>query len=106
MKNNKKRTGSGEHGIQILCMLGHEFEEDTTFSYREHSLQMHVLCTASHAGIAPSPCGNLDKDIVETGTEKHGREDQASFEAAKYKDIIMSKLNSIGLEYFLILRQL
>lgn len=92
MKNNKKRTGSGEHDIQILCMPVHEFEEDTTFSYREHSLQMHVLCTASHAGKAPSPCGNQDKDIEETGTEKHGLEDQASFEAAKYENRIMSTL--------------
>ena len=33
------KTCNVAHGTQILCTLEHEVEGDTTFSYREHSLQ-------------------------------------------------------------------
>ena len=65
-------------GIQILCKLEHEVEEDTTFSYREHNLQMHAFCIVFHGEKAPSPCDNLGTGKVQNDIVMHAPEDQAS----------------------------
>lgn len=41
------------HGTQILCKLEHEVAGDTTFSCKEHNLQMHELYIEFHGGKVP-----------------------------------------------------
>lgn len=65
------------HGTQILCKLEHEVEGDTTFSYREHILQMPGLCIEFHGGKAPSPYDNWGTDIVLNDIVMRAPEDQA-----------------------------
>lgn len=76
-KDKELETCSGVHDIGILYMLGHGVEEDTTFSYKEHTHRMHVLCTVSHVGKVPSPSDNSGTDKAETDTEMHVQADQA-----------------------------
>lgn len=66
------------HCTQILCKLEHEVEGDTTFSYKEHNLQMHGFCNVSHGEKDPSPCDNLGIGNVRNDIVMHAPEDQAS----------------------------
>lgn len=71
------------HGILILCKLEHVVEADTTFFYREHSLQKHGFYIVYHVGTAPWPFGSLDKGTEQSDIEKRALEDQAFSEATK-----------------------
>ena len=79
--NSKKvdvQTCNVVHCTQILCKLEHEVEGDTTFSYKEHNLQMHGFCNVSHGEKDPSPCDNLGIGNVRNDIVMHAPEDQAS----------------------------
>lgn len=71
------QTCNVARGTQIPCKLEHEAGGDTTFSYREHNLQMPGFCIGCHAEKAPLPCDNLGTGKVENDIGKHAPEDQA-----------------------------
>lgn len=65
------------HGTQILCKLEHEVAGDTTFSCKEHNLQMHELYIEFHGGKVPWPSDNWGTYIVQNDIVMHAPEDQA-----------------------------
>lgn len=86
--------------IEILYMLGHVVGGDTTFSCKEHSHLMHVLCIVFHVGKVPSPSGNLDTGNVEIDTEMHGPGDQAFSLAAIPTTKLTQLITFLNINYY------